>query len=185
MKRSTISMIAAAVITSTSFGVHATNNWQDTAKDAWIDGKAESVLLFSSQLNSFDINTDVNKGQVILTGKVDTEVDKALAEELMLSVDGVTSVDNNLTVITDKNAQQTSDFVANLTDSKVETVVKTRLLFESEVDGLDINVEVDNGVVTLAGTVESEAERELAIAIAKNTNDVDRVVSNLKLDKNS
>jgi osmotically-inducible protein OsmY len=121
----------------------------------------------------------------VLTGKVDTEVDKALAEELVLSVDGVSSVDNELTVLNDENVERTSQFVADLTDSKVETVVKTRLLFESEVDGLDIEVEVDAGVVTLAGRVESEAQRQLAITIAKNTDDVEKVVSNLLLDANS
>ena len=38
---------------------------------------AETVLL-NGNLNNFDINTDVKNGKVMLTGKVDSEVDKEL-----------------------------------------------------------------------------------------------------------
>ncbi|MCF2947840.1 BON domain-containing protein [Paraglaciecola aquimarina] len=185
MKRSTLSLLVAAVISTTSLNVNAQNNWQDSAKDAWIDGKAESTILFSTHLNSFDINTDVKNGVVTLTGKVETEVDKALAEELMLSLDGVQNVNNALTVLSKSDINNDSEIVQKLKDSKVETVVKTRLLFESEVDGLDINVEATNGVVTLEGKVDSEAQRKLAITIAKNTNDVEEVVNKLELVANS
>lgn len=186
MKRSTLSLLVAAVITTSSLSVHAGNNWQDSAKDAWIDGKAESTILFNTHLNSFDINTDVKDGVVSLTGKVDTAVDRALAEELVLSLEGVESVNNELTIISDiENSNNTSELVQELKDSKVETVVKTRLLFESEVDGLDIDIEVEKGVVTLEGTVNNEAERELAITIAQNTDDVEKVINKLELEANS
>ncbi|MDO6427696.1 BON domain-containing protein [Thalassotalea sp. 1_MG-2023] len=179
MKKSTISIIVAAVISTTSLNVSAENTWKDGAKDAWIDGKAESTLLFNGNLNSFDINTDVKNGTVILTGKVNNSVDKALAEELVASLEGVEKVDNKLTVIDSKSEKDTK-MMQSLKDSKIETVVKTRLLFESQVSGLDIEVEVKNGEVTLSGKVESDSERDLAVAIAKNTDDVTNVVDKLK-----
>ena len=37
-------------------------DWKDGAKDAWIDGKAETTLLLNTNLNSFDIITDVKDG---------------------------------------------------------------------------------------------------------------------------
>ena len=79
------------------------NSWENESKDAWIDGKAETVLLMNTDLNNFDINTDVTNGKVVLTGKVDSEVEKELAEELVLSLDGVMDVENSLTVV--KNTQ--------------------------------------------------------------------------------
>ncbi len=179
MKKSTISIIVAAVISTTSLNVSAENTWKDGAKDAWIDGKAESTLLFNGNLNSFDINTDVKNGTVILTGKVNNSVDKALAEELVASLEGVEKVDNKLTVIDSKSDEDT-EMMQSLKDSKIETVVKTRLLFESQVSGLDIEVEVKNGEVTLSGKIESDSERDLAVAIAKNTDDVTNVVDKLK-----
>lgn len=181
MKRTTCSLFIAAALTTATFSANAENAWTDTAKDAWIDGKAETTLLFNGNLNSFDINTDVKQGKIILTGKVDTEVDKALAEELMLSLEGVSDVDNQLSVVNDKEESDTAKIMQTLTDSKVESVIKTRLLFESEVSGTDIEVEVDKGVVTLTGIVDSDSEKQLAEAIAKNTSDVENVISNLSI----
>ena len=62
-----------------------------------------------------------------------------------------------------------------------QTVIKTRLMFESEVSGLEIDVESEMGVVTLSGTVDDDAERQLALKIAENTNDVKSVVDMLKM----
>ncbi len=182
MKRTTCSLIIAAALSTASMSASAENDWKDTANDAWIDGKAETTLLFNGNLDSFDINTDVKNGVVTLTGKVDTEVDKALAEELIESLDGVKDVENMLTVVNEEESD-TAKIAQSLRDSKVEAVVKTRLLFESEVSGTDIEVEVDEGVVKLIGTVDSDAERDLAITIAKNTDDVKDVVDNLTIGK--
>lgn len=181
MKRTTISILIATAISTASLNVNAANTWKDGAKDAWIDGKAESTLLFNGNLNSFDINTDVKNGTVVLTGKVDNSVDKALAEELVASLEGVTDVDNKLSIVSQKDAEQDDEMMQTLKDSKVETVVKTRLLFESEVSGLDIEVEVNAGEVTLTGSVDTDSERDLAVAIAKNTDDVTNVIDKLEL----
>ncbi|WP_417763590.1 BON domain-containing protein [Shewanella sp.] len=176
--------IALAVLIP-AFTVSA-QDWKDDAKDAWIDGKAETVLLLNTNLNNFDINTDVTDGKVVLTGKVDSDVDKALAAELVEGIDGVESVENKLTVMSNSSSKDASDEDGQvLTDTKITTVVKTRLLFESEVSGTNIEVTTKEGVVTLEGTLESEAEKDLALAIARNTDDVKRVVDNLKIDANS
>ncbi|ASP47867.1 BON domain-containing protein [Cognaticolwellia beringensis] len=181
MKNSIRSIIAITLLTVGS-AAYAENTWKDISKDAWLDGKAESTLLFNTHLNSFDINTDVKNGVVILTGKVESNVDKALAEELVASLKGVNSVDNRLTVINEKSHQDSKMLIA-LTDSKIATVVKTKLLFESEVSGTGIEVDVKQAVVTLSGKVDSNAAKQLAIAIAKNTTDVKSVVDKLKVTK--
>lgn len=139
----------------------------------------------NTNLNNFDINTDVKNGKVVLTGKVNSDLDKELAEELVLSLDGVMDVDNNLTVVKDMDAKTTDTDMDtddnDLTDAKITTVITTRFLFDSEVDGTDIDVDTDNGVVKLKGSVESEAEKQLAIKIAKNAEDVRDVVDELTI----
>ena len=180
MKRSIISVLVAVSVATASMSASAKNTWEDTAKDAWIDGKVESTLLFNTNLNSFDINTDVKEGVVTLTGKVESKLDKALAEELALSLKGVSKVNNELTVLENDNDDDMK-VMDKLKDSKIETVVKTRLLFESQVSGFGIEVEVKSGQVTLSGNVNSDSERDLANAIAKNTNDVKKVVNNLQV----
>ncbi len=156
----------------------AGNDWKDTANDAWLDGKAETTLMLNSNLNSFAINTDVRNGTVVLTGKVDSETDKALAEELIASIEGVKEVDNKLKIV-DPITGKDDDLVDDLTDSKIATVLTTKLVFDSNVSASDIDVDVDNGVVTLKGNVATDAERDLAVNIARNTSDVEKVIDEL------
>ena len=179
MKHSIKLISLAVVLGLASTQVYAKQDWQDTAKDAWIDGKAEATLLFNGNLDSFDINTDVENGVVRLTGEVDTEVDSDLAEELVANIDGVTEVDNRLTI--SEPEAGTSEVLEDLNDAKIATVVKTRLLFEGEVSGSDIDVDAEDGVVTLKGKVDSDAERDLAVAIAENTDDVKDVIAKIDI----
>lgn len=179
MKTATI--LATLLVSSISLNVAAAQDWKNEAKDAWIDGKAETTLLLNTNLNSFDIITDVKDGHVTLTGQVESSVDKALATELIKSLDGVKDVDNKLTVMSKDNG--TSDVMKTLTDSKVATVVKTRLLFSTDISGTQINVNVADGVVTLKGEVASDAERQLALKIAENTDDVKKVVDKISIVK--
>lgn len=183
MKNLVPSIVLSTALITTSGSVFAANNWQDDAKDAWIDGKAETTLLLNTNLNSFDINTDVKDGQLTLSGSVESEIEKSLAAELVANLDGVEKVDNQLTVVKSKQDQEQTDneMLNSLTDSKISTVVKTRLLLESEISGTDIEVNTEDKVVTLSGEVSSDAEQDLALAIARNTNDVDEVVNQLSV----
>ena len=207
MKRTILSLLVACTVSigAMAADMKAENDWEKGAKDAWIDGKAEATLLFNGNLNSFDINTDVKNGKVILTGNVKTSVDKKLAEELVENIEGVTAVDNRLTIMEgmkgsegmtaskDKDAEDdmeeaennaekaTEDASSELLDAKIATVIKTRLLMDSDISGFDIDVDVEQGTVTLTGEVESDAERNLAIEIAQNASDVSNVNDNLKV----
>lgn len=222
MKRN---MIALAIITTLSASAMAgENTWKDETKDAWIDGKAEATLLFNTKLNSFKIDTDVNKGKVTLSGKVESQADKALAESVVREIDGVTDVNNILIVLNNDNdakgehphtamkkkmhnmtgdplvvdedhsvmvederkvhkmdKMKNKDDASPITDAKISTLVKSRLLLESEVSGTSIDVDVENRVVTLKGSVKSESERQMALSIAKNTDDVNLVKDELKI----
>jgi osmotically-inducible protein OsmY len=194
MKRTLLSMIVATSLTTAAYAgdMNTDNKWEKGAKDAWIDGKAEATLLFNGNLDSFDINTDVDNGNVILTGKVENSVDKKLAEELVANIDGVKSVDNKLTIV-EKRKDMSEDSMSDdmktaydkstseLTDAKIATVIKTRLLMDTDISGFDIDVDVEAGNVTLTGEVDSDAERDLVIAIAKGASDVKDVEDNLRV----
>ncbi len=52
-------------------------------------------------------------------------------------------------------------------DTWITTKVKSSLLADSDVSGLDINVETVNGVVTLSGQVDQQAQIEHATRIAR------------------
>ncbi|MEO9654225.1 BON domain-containing protein [Marinomonas sp.] len=180
MENTTAKIALGTLLITSSISAFASNDWQRESKDAWIDGKAEATLLLNTSLNSFDINTDVHDRKITLTGSVDNQTEKSLAEELVSELEGVKSVNNQLTVVGHKD-EQTNGTMQSLTDAKITTIVKTRLLMNSGVSGSDINVDTNKQTVTLKGQVTSHAEHDLALTIAKNTSDVDRVIDQLHI----
>ncbi len=60
-------------------------------------------------------------------------------------------------------------------DTWITTKVKSALLAEDATPGMDIEVETKEGVVSLSGTVATEAEREMAIDKAKSIEGVREV----------
>jgi hyperosmotically inducible protein len=81
-------------------------------------------------------------------------------------------------VKTEKAAEKTGEVI---TDAAITSEVKTKFLAEPGVSGLNINVDTDNGVVTLKGTVKSKAEADKAVMIARNSKGVKRVINDLKI----
>jgi len=67
-----------------------------------------------------------------------------------------------------------------LEDAAVLTAVKSRLAADHDTDALDINVDLDQNVVTLRGTVGSPHEAAEAVRIALDTKGVDAVISQLQ-----
>jgi len=178
MKRTLLSGLVIAALSSPALAQE--NEWQDDAMDAWIDGKVEATLLFNGNLNSFEIDTKVNMGVVTLSGTVDTQVDRKLAGELAKDIDGVREVNNELSVVREK-LDETDDEYTGFVDAKIATVIKTRLLSSREVSGTNIDVNVEGLKVTLSGSVASKEERDLALEIAKNADDVQMVTDKLKV----
>lgn len=173
-------------------------------KDVWIKGKLEGVYLFNEHLNPFDIETDVKGGVVNLTGAVESEIDKELAGEIAKGIDGVREVDNQLVVedagvkdqervavdrdrSADRNGarareeESENNFVRWVGDATITAIVKTKLLANDNVSGMNIDVETQNNRVTLSGEVDSDEARQLAEEIAENTEDVADVENNLRV----
>jgi hyperosmotically inducible periplasmic protein len=81
-------------------------------------------------------------------------------------------------VKTEHAAEKTGEVV---TDAAITSAVKTKFLAEPGVPGTSINVDTNDHVVTLTGTVKSKAEAEKAMRIARDTKGVKRVVNHLKV----
>ena len=59
------------------------------------------------------------------------------------------------------------DSAQPVNDSWITAKVKADLLVTEEVKGLDINVSTTNGVVTLAGKLDNQAQIDKAVAVAR------------------
>lgn len=72
---------------------------------------------------------------------------------------------------------------AVIDDTVVTTKVKTALLADSDIKGLDVNVETAQGVVTLNGAVNNQTQIDRAAKIAGEVDGVKSVVNNLSIKK--
>lgn len=151
--------------------------------DIWIKSKLVTTYTLNSRLNPFAIEVEVNQGIVTLSGTVETNVDRDLAVELARGVSGVNDIINLLqlddTLV--PHAKHERDFADYVNDANVTAQVKLRLLWNATTEGLRINVTTRDGIVTLSGTVDSEARRNLAIQIARDTQGVREVVAELEV----
>lgn len=159
-------------------------NIKADTKEGWKEGMIEGAYLFNDNLNPLDIDVEVKGSTATLTGYVDNEVSKSLAQEVAMSVDGITEVNNELKVDATKarEKEDTSEKMKqNVSDATITVKVKTKLLANSEVSGLKIDVDTDNQKVTLSGKVNTEAESDLAYYIARNTDGVRSVNNRLQV----
>ena len=77
-----------------------------------------------------------------------------------------------------KAANKVSDF---LSDAELTAKIKSKMALDDSVRARTIGVSTTDGVVTLAGTIGSAAERDRAVRLARDTNGVKRVVDHLKV----
>jgi hyperosmotically inducible protein len=68
-----------------------------------------------------------------------------------------------------------------LSDAAITSGVKGKFLADTAVSGLKIDVDTKAGVVTLTGTVSTRAEADRAVALARETTGVTRVVNDLRV----
>ena len=94
------------------------------------------------------------------------------------TVDKTEELGHDAADATKNAAKKTGEVV---TDASLTAAVKTKFLADSQVKGLNIDVDTSNGVVTLNGHVSSQAEASKAVTIARNTDGVKRVINNLKV----
>ena len=187
--RSTIIILATVAAGLTALQSYADTdeppNTDDAVNDAWLDGRLEASYLFNRHLNAFEIDTQVSEGTVVLTGIVESLVDKELAGAIARGTDGVLEVENRLKVDSNARSRSTSEvggdrrFGQAIDDATTTAQVKTKLLANDSVSGLAVNVDTFKNKVTLSGNVETSAEKNLIEQIAQDVRYVDEVENNI------
>ena len=131
--------------------------------DSKIESSAEESYVFTNNLKDDDIKVRSNAGVVTLTGNVSQESHKTLAGETVANLPKVKSVDNQLEV---KGEQPEA-----MSDAWLLTKVKTTLLYHRSVS-VGTEVAVKNGIVTLNGVADNQAQKELTTEYAKDIDGV-------------
>lgn len=68
-----------------------------------------------------------------------------------------------------------------LEDGRLTTKIKAKMALDDTVKALSLDVDTRSGVVTVAGSVASQAERQRALALARETEGVRQVIDKLEV----
>ncbi|MEJ2168927.1 MAG: BON domain-containing protein [Desulfobacterales bacterium] len=142
--------------------------------DSTITARINSAMVKDDLVKAHQVDVDTLDGCVTLTGVVKTRQESRRAVELAHSVPGVKSVKNNLQI-------GEKSWGEAFNDKWLGSKIKSKLIAEPEIRSLNIDVDVDKGIVTLTGIVGSRYQKKRAIELAKATEGVVRVVDNLKV----
>lgn len=143
--------------------------------DATLTATIKSKLLWNSVTEGLNIEVGANQGVVTLKGQAKDADAKQLAGSLASNTDGVTEVNNLISVsardtqaIKEQNEAAANSVKEELSDTWITSKVKSSLIYSRTLDGLNIKVQTKDGVVSLDGVVANYAEKELAVEIARN-----------------
>jgi hyperosmotically inducible protein len=143
------------------FGVVFTNiSVRASETDDRIQSSAKDSYVFRTYLKDDSIKTVSNDGMVTLTGTVSEVSHKSLAQDTVGSLPGVKSVDNQLTISGEQPPENS--------DGWLSMKVKGALLFNRNVSAVNTEVYVTDGIVTLKGQADSQAQKDLTGEYAKD-----------------
>jgi hyperosmotically inducible periplasmic protein len=179
-----------------------------TIKDGWLVMKVHSEMVDEDVLSGSDIDVDVKNGVVTLQGTVPSEAARARAIAVAKANDGVKNVVDQLKIApatgsnmaakaeragekaeragekaADKTLSATQKTGRAIDDGWIKSKIYAQYLadWNTVLNDSDIDIDVDNNVVTLNGTVKTNEAKTKAVSIAKATDGVKSVKDNLRV----
>ena len=165
----------ALAMAATSGAAAASTVSQDVT-DARQETQIWTTYALSPYLRANDLKVSVHDGKATLTGKVEESVNKDLAKQIALGVDGIKDVNNQIVVQADYTppARTSADrsYGEVIDDATITAAVKSRLVWSKNTEGLATDVDTKRGKVSLMGTADSKASKDLAGRLAFDTRGV-------------
>jgi hyperosmotically inducible periplasmic protein len=173
--------------------------------DAWITTQVYSKFFMDPDIKGRNIRVETMSGVVTLTGTVQTGAERNQAVAKAKTTDGVKQVVDKLSLAQaekplpsppprEKNSKSAADNAEQVkahaksvadrvgkevSDTWITTKVQAMYFLDRDVKGMNIDVTTKGGIVTLTGTVASEATRQKAVADARSIEGVGQVIDKL------
>ena len=144
----------------------------DVPSNEELENRVQTALLRDPYVERYQINVDAYNGWVYLSGEVNTSYEKNKAERVTEKVKGVAGVINSI--------DYEYEWIWK-PDWEIRADVQDQLAWSPFVDAEDVSVSVDDGLVTLSGTVDSWSESDDAEKNAYQGGAKD-VLNNLTVD---
>jgi hyperosmotically inducible periplasmic protein len=147
-----------------------------TATDDTIESAAKESYFFKTYLKNDNITVESKDGVVTLKGVVAEETHKLLAQEIVESIVGVVTVDNQLLIKAE---------MAESSDALISSRVRLAIMSHRTLRGVDIRFVVLNGNVTLYGMAVSTAQIDLTTEYIKDVDGVKDVKNEMGVNEPS
>jgi hyperosmotically inducible protein len=167
------------------------NQAKTDATDAQVEERVKAALASDRALADSAITLQsVNAGVVLLSGKARTLSDAYRAVGVTAGVPGVRRVASEIQspdTLGDDELWREGAYDAAVyekstaRDTWITTAAKMRLIANSETPGFDINVDTNNGIVTLFGVVDSAQMKQASEAEVRKVDGVRNVVNDLQV----
>jgi hyperosmotically inducible periplasmic protein len=173
--------LAAAIAAASLVGCEVTPPYSESnaqaVDDSTITANVKAALVQDPVTRSRNISVNTIHGTVELTGFVDSRAERHEASRVAGSVAGVQSVDDELQV------NSGGPVVSGIADDHtISSEVRSALASNPETESARIEVSTSNGVVQLAGFVDSNDQRAAAGNVASSVQGVRRVDNDLRLN---
>jgi hyperosmotically inducible protein len=149
--------------------------------DTGITAQVKGRLASDARTQPAEIRVETNNGVVTLSGMAPSAAAKTAAEELARMVPDVKGVDNRIDAphpvedMADSAEATATRAGESVDDAWITTKVKSALLADPQTQGLKIDVDTQQGVVSLSGKIGSTAEHKQAVEVASGIDGVKAV----------
>lgn len=140
--------------------------------DSTITARVKTALIDDPSVYANMIDVDTLEGIVVLRGTVKTEQESEKAANIARGIANVGEVKNRLNI-------GSKAFGESMNDGITASKIKSKLLVEPGIKFLNIDVDVNKGIVSLSGIVGSMVEMEKICNIARSTRGTVKVVNNI------
>jgi osmotically-inducible protein OsmY len=174
------SLAGCAVAVVGAAGAAGLTAMQDKTLGESVDDTTASnqirARLLAESFNRFsEVDVEVSRGLVLLTGRVNAPEDRVFAEGIAWTSTLTADVANEIRI------EPPGGFLANLSDELISGRVRSRLIGSSSVKSVNFHVETYNGVVYLMGVARTPEELRRAAEEASRVGGVKQVVSYVRL----
>lgn len=140
------------------------------ATDMETQQAVRTQLRLAEEVDADYIDVTLSNGVAELTGRVDSLLAFDRAADIARAVEGVESVVNRLEIL-----------APSVTDGDIANRVNAALKEDPAVEAAEVTLSVDSGEATLAGTVNSRAEKRIAGRLVRGVKGVQRVSNQLSV----
>jgi len=146
--------------------------------DSVVTANVLSAFVSESDIKALDLKVETRKGEVQLSGFVESQAQMDRAIVVARAVPGVTDVRNNMGL---KGAARTVG--VKVDDGIVTAGVKAALMADEKVKSFDIAVVTRKGEVQLSGFVDGQSQMDRAVMVATAVEGVSRVSNEMSIKK--